>query len=231
MGAALVLTAAGSSTRMGGPLKKEYLPIPGETGATVLSTALRAFLTAHAFCVAVVTVPPGGEAGARAALDPDAELSAALASSGARLRFVEGGLSRRESVLRALESLEAETGVSLVLVHDGARPWVAPDTIRSVLALAEASGAAAPALPAVDTLKEIDAEGTIVAHPSRSSLVAIQTPQGFRFPEILAAHRLAAADGREYTDDTEIWGRYRGPVRTCPGDPNNRKITYPGDLA
>jgi 2-C-methyl-D-erythritol 4-phosphate cytidylyltransferase len=100
-----------------------------------------------------------------------------------------------------------------------------------VLALAEASGAAAPALPAVDTLKEIDAEGTIVAHPSRSSLVAIQTPQGFRFPEILAAHRLAAADGREYTDDTEIWGRYRGPVRTCPGDPNNRKITYPGDLA
>ncbi len=58
----------------------------------------------------------------------------------------------------------------------------------------------------------------------------MQTPQGFRLNELLEAHGKAANDGRAYTDDTEIWGRYAGEVHVCPGDRNNRKITWKGDL-
>jgi len=58
----------------------------------------------------------------------------------------------------------------------------------------------------------------------------VQTPQGFRLNELLEAHGKAANDGRAYTDDTEIWGRYAGEVHVCPGDRNNRKITWKGDL-
>ena len=81
-----------------------------------------------------------------------------------------------------------------------------------------------------DTQKEIDDEGFIVRHLVRSNLVAVQTPQCFKFKELLEAHGRAATDGREYTDDTEIWGEYSGRVRVTKGDVNNIKITYPSDL-
>lgn len=234
---ALVLTAAGSSTRMGGAVKKEYLPLSSEPGISVLSAALYAFYATGLFSRIVITLPPLGEADARDALAADSRFPPLPWESPDLpcLTFAQGGKSRQESVFNGLETLErcaVQDGVwpDLVLIHDAARPWVTADTIRSVADTAAARGAAVPGIPPVDTQKEVDPSGRILRHLDRSSLVSVQTPQGFRFREILSAHRKASADGRVYTDDTEIWGRYSGDVFVCPGDPANKKVTFREDL-
>ena len=91
-------------------------------------------------------------------------------------------------------------------------------------------GASVPGVTPTDTQKEIDGEGFITRHLVRSSLTAVQTPQCFEFSKLLEAHGRAASDGKEYTDDTEIWGVYCGRVKVTKGDVNNIKITSPSDL-
>jgi 2-C-methyl-D-erythritol 4-phosphate cytidylyltransferase len=224
-----VLTAAGSSRRMGGA-KKEYAEAGGES---VLSKSLRCLLDAGVVAVAV-TVPEGGEDGARAALD-----GGLLHRIGIEIIFRAGGKTRRESVLRGLEALEAlSSGDSdIVLIHDAARPWAGAELARSVMEAAKSKGAAVPLVPTVDTLKEIDSSGRISAHLKRSRVMAVQTPQGFIFRRILAAHRSIAAlvtSGKAddvFTDDAEIWNAAgMGEVAWVDGDVNNRKITFPEDL-
>jgi 2-C-methyl-D-erythritol 4-phosphate cytidylyltransferase len=224
-----VLTAAGSSNRMGG-VKKEYADAGGES---VLSKSLRSLLDAGVAAVAV-TFPGGGEGMARGALD-----EGLLHRSGTDLIFVAGGKTRRESVLRGLEALEAlSSGESdIVLIHDAARPWAGAELARRVMEAAKSRGAAVPLVPTVDTLKEIDSSGRIIAHLKRSRVMAVQTPQGFLFERILAAHRSVAAliasggASDSYTDDAEIWDAAgMGEVVWVEGDAKNRKITFPGDL-
>jgi len=233
MANALVLTAAGNSTRMGGEVKKEYLELDGNV--TVLSSALHAFLATGKFKYILITVPAGGEAEARCVLSRDSRIAALLDAAGITLRFAEGGKSRQESVRNGIEALARLTAdeaapPDIVLIHDGARPWVTADTIGAVLDGTASYGASVPAIPSVDTQKEIDGTGKIIRHLERDRIVSVQTPQGFRLNELLEAHGKAANDGRAYTDDTEIWGRYAGEVHVCPGDRNNRKITWKGDL-
>jgi 2-C-methyl-D-erythritol 4-phosphate cytidylyltransferase/2-C-methyl-D-erythritol 2,4-cyclodiphosphate synthase len=150
------------------------------------------------------------------------------------LIFVKGGDTRQESVLNALEFLaDKAADDSIVLVHDGARPYISDDIIERVLGAVREHGAAAPCIPPVDTLKQVDplaATQTISAHFDRSGLKAVQTPQGFQFAPFLDAHRKAACDGKSYTDDTEIWGRYVTPVLAVEGSVGNIKLTYPGDI-
>ncbi len=232
MSAILVLTAAGNSTRMGGDVKKEYLTVSrdGNNRISVLSAALHAFLETVFFSVIVITVPQGGEPEARAVLAEDSRIADLLAKRKTGLYFVEGGSSRQESVLNGLLSAEKWGTDAIVLIHDGARPWVSARIIRDVLAATETHGAAVPGIPPIDTQKEIDGSGKIIRHLDRSRIISVQTPQGFRYGELLAAHRKAASDGQTYTDDTEIWGRYVGDVYVCPGERDNKKITWPGDL-
>jgi 2-C-methyl-D-erythritol 4-phosphate cytidylyltransferase len=224
-----VLTAAGSSRRMGGA-KKEYGDAGGES---VLSKSLRSLLDAGAGIVAV-TVPEGGEDDARAAID-----AALLHRSGTEIIFRAGGKTRRESVLRGLEALEARSSgdSGIVLIHDAARPWARAELARRVTEAARSSGAAVPLVPTVDTLKEIDDSGRISAHLKRSRVLAVQTPQGFLFARILAAHRSIAAliaSGKAedaFTDDAEIWSAAgMGEIAWVEGDAGNRKITFPEDL-
>ncbi|MDR1240170.1 MAG: 2-C-methyl-D-erythritol 4-phosphate cytidylyltransferase [Treponema sp.] len=252
---AAVITAAGSSARMTADgqagIKKEYRPLPGRfdgTGRplTVLGAAVFAFAACAGIETIVITVPPdaqSGEAAARRALPagfPDA--------GGPELLFVPGGKTRRASVHEALSLLTARRPL-YVLIHDGARPWVEPSLIRAVMAAACRYQAALPLLPLVETPKEIAAgdlpDGALPGrgagpvfvkrHLRRSAVGTAQTPQGFAFPEILYAHQKAAArEGAEnfdYTDDAEVWGEFCGPVAVVPGSPENRKITFPEDLA
>jgi 2-C-methyl-D-erythritol 4-phosphate cytidylyltransferase len=237
---ALIVTAAGSSSRMGGSVKKEYLTINdgGTDTVSVLSSALRAFLSTGLFSDIAITVPAGGEAEACALLERDGAIGALLCANRTRpIVFAEGGPSRQESVRKGLERLAASIAEegrplpSIVLVHDGARPWVTERTIRLVADLAARRGAAIPGVNPVDTQKEIDADGKIIRHLDRSRILAVQTPQGFRFADLLEAHRKAAGDGRTYTDDAEIWGRYAGDAWVCEGDRENKKITYKDDLS
>jgi len=230
LNAALIIVAAGSSTRMGGKIKKEYLPLDN---GTVLSEAARIFFQTMHFLLVVIAVPVNGETDAKKALFSDPAMAEILGET--KLLFIPGGNTRQNSVLNALEAVNnsrilPENNNSIVLIHDGARPFVTSSVIEAVAETSFLKGAAVPALQPVDTQKEIDTDGMIIRHLERKSLVSVQTPQGFRFYSLLQAHRKAGQDGCSYTDDTEIWEKYAGRVHTVPGDSANRKITYPEDI-
>ncbi|MCX7656008.1 MAG: 2-C-methyl-D-erythritol 4-phosphate cytidylyltransferase [Treponemataceae bacterium] len=234
---AVVITAAGASRRMGG-IKKEYQilnpDIVDERGKplTVLGSAVQAFVGIPQVRTIVITVPPNaeeGEAAARKALPAPLFLH----QKGPEILFVPGGSSRRQSVHHALSLLETYQP-SHVLIHDGARPWVSEELIRSVLTALATHPAVIPVVPLVETPKIIDGMGHILQHLRRATVVTAQTPQGFAFPEILRAHEQAREEElyhqREFTDDAEVWGTFVGPVHTIPGSSLNRKITFPEDL-
>ena len=229
---AIVITAAGSSTRMGGSVKKEYLPL-GD--GTVLSTCVKAFEDAsknseHPFDIShmIVTVPMNGTTEASEAVSAFFEYDDDMKE---KVEYVQGGYTRQKSVLNALEHIKKSlVQPDYVLIHDGARPFVSQNLIYFVLQAAREFEAAAPGILPTDTIKMIDETGFIIEHLERKNLTAIQTPQGFVFSTLYNAHKKAAADGHDYTDDTEIWGKYVGKVKLVTGDPKNIKITYPGDL-
>lgn len=247
---ALILVAAGSSTRIGfdkngAKIKKEYLPM---NGGTVLSCAAKVFLSTLDFGTIVVTFPvsdneqdlKANEEAARQALfaDPFVKDKA----SGLKVIFIPGGKTRQESVHDALEAIsEKSPGCSLVFIHDGARPFLKSETVRLTYRAAAEFGASVPGLQPTETQKKIDENGFIVKHLVRSSLTAVQTPQVFRFIPILEAHRMAEESAKIFTDDTEIWDEYAAKrrdengepysrVKVILGDPENKKITYPEDI-
>jgi 2-C-methyl-D-erythritol 4-phosphate cytidylyltransferase/2-C-methyl-D-erythritol 2,4-cyclodiphosphate synthase len=232
----VIIAAAGSSDRMGRGVKKEFLTLPD--GKTVLAGAVEPFLALPGLSFLIITLPKDNydffTAQAEKALFASGPVSRALSEPhGFSLEFVKGGETRQESVCNALEFLANKGQAGLVLVHDGARPFVREPVIRAVIAGADKYGAAAPVVPPVDTLKQLgtgEAAGTLAVHFDRSSLRAVQTPQGFQFQRFYEAHRRAAGDGGGYTDDTEIWSRYAGPVAAVEGSIGNIKITYPRDI-
>ena len=213
---AIVITAAGSSTRMGGSVKKEYLPL-GD--GTVLSACIKSFLTVLDDPEIIITIPPGGI--------KEAEKAAA----GYKVFFVEGSNTRQKSVFNALEFIKQKSfNPDYVLIHDGARPFITPELITDVLNNTQKYEAAVPGITPTDTIKGLDENGFIVAHLVRKNLTAVQTPQGFEFNKLYEAHKKAAGDYHDYTDDSEIWGKYCGPVKLVIGDIKNHKITYPEDI-
>jgi len=235
---AAIIAAAGSSHRMGGK-KKEYRSLGAAyrdadgMPLTVLGAALSAFASCARINRIVIAVPAdaqSGEAVARAALP------AYLLAEGAPkpVLFVSGGASRRASVHRALALLEPY-GTGYVLIHDGARPWIDARLIDLTIDAVLRYQAVLPVIPLVDTPKEVDAAGLVTRHLRRAAIAGAQTPQAFAFPQILKAHQLAAereaAEACEFTDDAEVWGTFVGPVHTFPGSPENKKITFPEDLA
>ncbi|MCL2191617.1 MAG: 2-C-methyl-D-erythritol 4-phosphate cytidylyltransferase [Treponema sp.] len=254
---AAIICAAGASSRMAGPdggLKKEYRPLYGGAAPkgnqklaslTVLGAAVRAFAALPEIQTIVIAVPDDpatGEAAARKAIPP-ALLSGKI---GPPVHFVAGGRTRRLSVFNALSVLPEKflgrlDARSYVLIHDGARPWVRPSFIRGIIAEVKKHPAVVPVLPLTETPKEttlaLDGSGPIYVkrHLRRACVGISQTPQAFAFPEILDLHEMAAeherVTGIEFTDDAEIWGTFHGSVAVVPGDPGNRKVTFPGDLA
>lgn len=223
----VVVTAAGRSERFGGG-KKELEKL-GK--ASVIDRSLSLFLPLKDLALLVLTAPAGGVGAVKEALSP--ETRSAL---GERLLVVEGGASRRDSVRAGLEaianafSVPTELENAIVLVHDGARPWASPELAAAVAAAAAEKGAAIPVLPLSDTPKAVSPDGKITGHPLRSSLAAAQTPQAFRFAPLLEAHRRAAAEGLDCTDDAELWAHYWGQVYWVKGEAANRKITFRADL-
>jgi len=237
MEAAAVICAAGASARMGG-VKKEYQRL--NSGLTVLGSAVLAFASVPSVEIIVIAVRENTHEDARASLAPET-----LSAQKPKVLFVNGGESRRASVFNALSCL-SQYNPGYVLIHDGARPWVTVNLIKSALESAKKYGAVIPLLPLTDTPKECGEdifgadicggedgkarEVFITRHLKRANTGAAQTPQAFKFPEILHAHQKAAACGEEFTDDAEIWGRFCGQVAVIAGDPENRKITFQGDI-
>jgi len=213
-----------------------------------LSEAALVFLKTKLFSTAVVVHPKNGLAAAKKAFFKN-PLVAEL-TQGSNVIFTPGGKTRQESVFNALKALDkackkpqAKKPPRLVLIHDGARPFISQSLVKKTVAATLKYGAAVPALQPVETQKEMDSSSRIARHLKRSSLAAVQTPQGFLFPEILDCHKKAfkdqkaaaaghSAQTQTFTDDTEIWDNYSDKkTRVIPGEPGNIKITYPKDMS
>ena len=226
MKTAALIVAAGRGTRARGPGRgpgpgpKQYAAIGG---VPVLAQALRPFLAHPDIALVAVAIARGDEALYRTAV-------AGLAS-GKLLSPIAGGATRQASVGNGLRALSAHLPDG-VLIHDAARPFVTRDVIDRVLgALAQWPGAIA-ALPLADTLKKAGPGGLIAATVDRAGLWRAQTPQGFRFADILAAHERARAAGLEdMTDDAAIAEWAGLPVALVLGSVANAKLTTPEDFA
>jgi 2-C-methyl-D-erythritol 4-phosphate cytidylyltransferase / 2-C-methyl-D-erythritol 2,4-cyclodiphosphate synthase len=205
MTTAVIIVAAGRGTRAGGALPKQWQPL-GEK--TVLAHSVSAFqgLVDHIVL----------------ALHPD-DLGLA---SGLAAEIVTGGATRSASVRNALNFL-ADRGITRVLIHDGARPLVSAALIRKVLEELEVSTGAAPALPVSDALWQ-GRDGLVQGGADRTGLWRAQTPQGFRFAEILAAHRAQSGDA---ADDVEVARQAGLRVTIVTGEEDNLKLTFPADFA
>jgi 2-C-methyl-D-erythritol 4-phosphate cytidylyltransferase/2-C-methyl-D-erythritol 2,4-cyclodiphosphate synthase len=209
-----LVVAAGRGRRFGADMPKQYLDLGGRP---VLAHTLAAFAT-HPRVKSV-----------RAIIHPDDRQLYDLAAKGLSLLDpVPGGEARQDSARLGLESL-ADLKPDFVLIHDGARPFIEAGAISRVLDALEAGAPGAiPAIPVQDTLKRGDAEGNISGTVERAGLFRAQTPQGFRFADILAAHR--AVSGEELTDDAAVLERAGKKVALVAGDPDNVKITTSRDL-
>lgn len=142
------------------------------------------------------------------------------------LSFVYGGKERQDSVYNALQSVQFE---GVVLVHDGARPFIQKETIKKVTAAASLDGAAVVAVPVKDTIKKVQGN-RIVETVERSSLWSVQTPQAFRMSVLLDAHHLAQENGYLGTDEASLVERIPYDITIVEGSYDNIKLTTPEDL-
>jgi 2-C-methyl-D-erythritol 4-phosphate cytidylyltransferase len=142
--------------------------------------------------------------------------------------FQAGGRRRQDSVAQGLILLEE--GCEVVVVHDGARPFVSPGLIDRCVAAARADGAAVAGLRPKDTIKIVTDEGLVRSTPARKSLRQIQTPQAFQTEIIREAYRGAAEEQTDATDDSMLVEKLGHPVRVLEGEETNIKITVPEDL-
>ena len=207
MRTAAILVAAGSGSRFGADVPKQFLPLAGKP---VLRHA------AETLAASVDLMQPVGDAPA---------IEVALAGL-PHLSVVAGGETRQDSVRRGLDALEVEAP-DLVLVHDAARPWIPPGTIAALLAALEHADGAIPAVSVADTLKRV-ANGCIDATVPREGLYRAQTPQAFRYSDLLAAHRSVVVGVA--TDDAALLEAMGKRVAIVAGSEDNIKLTYAEDL-
>jgi 2-C-methyl-D-erythritol 4-phosphate cytidylyltransferase/2-C-methyl-D-erythritol 2,4-cyclodiphosphate synthase len=165
-------------------------------------------------------------------IHPDDEtlyLAASHPFAGRLRKAVPGGARRQDSVRAGLEALASEAPSS-VLIHDAARPFVDAELITRVIRSLDAHQGALPCLPVTDTLKWV-ARGHVIGTAERDQLFRAQTPQGFKFESILAAHRAAAQEpAREFTDDAGVAEWFGLDVALVEGSEDNRKLTTADDL-
>lgn len=215
---AALIVAAGRGIRAGGDLPKQYALLGNRT---VLSWTIDRLDSLGEISNIQVVIHPD-----------DAPLYGQSTSSGAAkvLAPVHGGATRQRSVLAGLEAL-AGKGIDKVLIHDAARPFVARETILAVIGALDRHPGALAATPLADTLKRDNQAGLVAETMPRAGLWRAQTPQGFRFDDILAAHRRAAASGHDdFTDDAAIAEWAGLPVILVEDLPANFKITTPADM-
>ncbi len=210
---AALLVAAGRGHRVGGPLPKQYAKIGGQA---VLRHTARHFLAHPRISTVIVVIHPDD-----IALYEDAVAGLNLPAP------VMGGAERQDSVRNGLLRLQDMGAPSKVLIHDAVRPFVAASVISAVIDAVTEDTGALPALPVADTLKRADG-GQVKATVDRAGLWRAQTPQGFPFAPLLAAHRAAA--GSVLTDDAAVAEAAGLAVALVAGSESNFKITGPDDM-
>lgn len=206
-----LVVAAGRGVRAGEGLPKQYRRLAGKP---VLRRSIEA-LASHPSVSGVRVVIGAGDR----ALYDEATHGLSLPAP------VFGGATRQESVRLGLEAIARDGGCDRVLIHDAARPLVKGQLVDNVLRALDTDEGAIPALPVTDSLRRGDTH--VEGEVERAGLHRVQTPQGFRFDAILAAHRTVTEDA---TDDAAVLRASGGRVALVAGDENNFKITRPEDF-
>lgn len=209
---AVIIPAAGSGTRFGGDLPKQFQPFAGKP---LVQYVIERFLAEEAVSRIIVPVA-------------EPLLATVTQSATERVRFVAGGETRQQSVIRAMaEAREA----GLVAIHDAARPLFSRAMFHAVIQAAHEVGAALPVVPVSDTIHVMNDDATVGSTLDRSMLGAAQTPQCFRVDILRRVLDRAAAEGVDATDEAGLAARYGFIVKAVAGDHRNLKITVPEDLA
>ena len=240
-GAVAVLTAAGSGSRLGAGVPKALVPV---SGVSLLRRAAAGLIASGVVSHVVVTAPAEEVDRFRAELEGLSDGSAgAAAGRRSGIEVVAGSpRSRQASVALGLAAaLAAAPQADVVIVHDAARALTPPEVTQRVVAAVRAGHeAVVPALPVTDTVKEVEARPAgepepVVGTPRRDRLRAVQTPQGFSTPVLVAAHRAGAEragdEALAASDDAGLVEACGGSVVVVAGDERAMKVTTPMDLA
>jgi 2-C-methyl-D-erythritol 4-phosphate cytidylyltransferase len=214
-----LIPAAGRGQRMGLDHEKQFLPLEGKP---LLAHTLARFEETPGIDRIVVIVPPGRETFCSKEIVEPWGLRKVT-------HVVGGGETRQRSVTTGFRCLDED--VEVVVIHDGARPFVTPALIRAAIDAAIKDGSAVTAIPESDTLKRVSGEGTVLETLDRRDLWRAQTPQAFRRPILQHALIYAAEHNLDTTDEASLVEALSWPVRIIPGSIWNFKITSPDDLA
>ncbi len=211
----LLIAAAGSGSRMGADRNKLLLPVAGRP---VLAWTLEAALIAESIQWIGIMGQPIDQTESMGLVDGCSK----------PVKWIQGGLTRQESVQLGLAGLPPEA--KHVLIHDGARCLVEPALFDRCTKAVLKGEAVIAATPVTDTIKRVDDRKIITATPRRSDLWAAQTPQGFSVDELRHGHSQALAHDWSVTDDASLYERLGWPVRILESGPSNIKVTTPFDL-
>lgn len=210
---AVLIVAAGTGTRFGSTVPKQYLPL---LGRPVLRWSLDVFAQ-HPAIGDVFTV-----------IHPDHAEQYRRAAEGLQLPPpVIGGATRQETVRLGLEAIAARGAPDFILIHDAARPGLTPALLERICAELSIADAVIPGLPVTDTVRRETASG--VKTENREGLYTIQTPQAFRFETVLALHR--QHKDAQVTDDAALFELAGKAVKIIEGERGNFKVTHNGDLS
>ncbi len=209
-----IIVAAGSGTRMGGVINKVFLPL-GER--TVIDHTIEAFSNVLEISNIILVTR---ECDILESMEH-------IKSTSKRISIIKGGSSRQESVYLGLL---AASDADMVVIHDGARALITPNTIKDAINDAKRFGASAVGVASKDSIKIIDEDGFITQTIERDYVINIQTPQVFYYDKILASHEKAIKDKFIATDDCALYEKYQGKIKVTTGSYDNIKLTTPDDL-
>ncbi len=217
---AAIIPAAGVGTRMGSDRAKQFLDFHGKP---LLTVTLEKFQDCPAIHGIILVVPQDQlDYCVKKIIEPYHLTKVE--------KVVEGGARRQDSVRLGIEASDGH--YALILIHDGVRPLVDSRLIEKVVAAGERDRAVITALPVKETVKEVDGNGRVIKTCDRGQLRLVQTPQIFRYEDILKAHQLALRKGWEaVTDDALLVEKMGIPVKVMEGSETNIKVTTPHDMA
>lgn len=213
-----IILAAGKGRRMGKSINKQYLNIKGHP---ILYYTLKAFSQSNCIDEIIVVAADGEVDYCRANIVEKYNFSKVK-------DVVSGGKERQDSVLKGLKAI---SNCEIVLIHDGARPFVNKSIIRNAVIYANLYGATACGVQPKDTIKVKDSSGFSIKTPKREMLFCVQTPQAFKYELILDCHKKINYEGIKVTDDTMVVEQYGNKVYLYEGSYDNIKVTTPEDLA
>lgn len=205
---------------MGGDTPKPLLPLNADQ--TILAKTLKALIRAECFESVVVLAPA----------DHIDRFRRECGLADPKISVIEGGATRQESVrigLQFIENTLTPNSNAVVAIHDAARCNVSVELIKDVVYGALEFGAAIPAVPVVDALIRAEQEGVVKEYVPREDVWAVQTPQAFRFIDILEAHNAAFEQKISVVDDASLMSLIKRTVKVVKGDVHNIKITTPED--